>query len=108
MGAASPVTCTLLNPASLTTGAPLPNYPVAGTTGAVMRLTQSLCVSADGTNNPACCQTSPILNKATGVTSQALVCSHWSGAHISSQGCIQFGVLETEARPLSHWVSLCA
>ena len=62
-----------------------------------MRLTQSLCVNPDGTNNMNCCQTSPILNKATGVITQSLVCSHWSGAHISSQGCIQFGVLETEA-----------
>lgn len=97
VGAASPVTCTLLDPSALYLNAPLPNYP-GGASGAVLRLTQSLCVLPDGSNNPNCCQVSPIKNKVTGAITQSMVCAHWSGAHISSQGCVQFGA-PAPARP---------
>jgi hypothetical protein len=38
-----------------------------------------------------------IKNKVTGAIESVSVCSSWSGSHLSSQGCIQYGVLETEA-----------
>ena len=38
-----------------------------------------------------------IKNKVTGAIEEVSVCASWSGSHLSSQGCIQYGVLETEA-----------
>jgi len=56
---------------------PLPNYP-SGDNGAIITLSQKPCVGST-----ACCVGSS--------------CANWASAHLSSLGCIHYGVLETEA-----------
>ena len=90
--------CTLLNPAALQLNASLPSYPAPGAaavaaTGAALRLSQAPCVNADGSNNASCCASGSYQGQAT------RVCSHWSGAHITGVGCLQYGVLEVEVAP---------
>ena len=58
-------------------GVPLPGYPT-GDLGAILTLSQTPCAT-----NQACCSGS--------------VCANWAGAHLSSRGCILYGVLEAEA-----------
>lgn len=102
VGAASPGTCTLLDPAMLATNVDLTAHgyvkdaaavPADTGKGAVMTLSQAECYSATtGVNNPNCCQTSTLKN---GQKTQ--VCASWAGTHISSNFGVQYGVLETEA-----------
>jgi hypothetical protein len=102
VGAASPGTCTLLDPAMLATNVDLTTHgyvkdaaavPADTGKGAVMTLSQAECYSATtGVNNPNCCQTSTLKN---GQKTQ--VCASWAGTHISSNFGVQYGVLETEA-----------
>ncbi len=99
MGAASPGTCTYLDPDALKLNADLPGYVTNGVqeVGAIASINQDRCYNDDGSNNPACCVKQAIKNKATGAVEEVSVCASWSGSHLSSQGCIQYGVLETEA-----------
>ena len=72
VGAASPGTCTLLDPAMLATNVDLTTHgyvkdtaavPADTGKGAVMTLSQAECYSATtGVNNPNCCQTSTLKN----------------------------------------------
>jgi hypothetical protein len=96
VGAASPSTCTLLNPATLQVGAQLPDYPTSDgsiASGTIMTLSQRPCFAADGSNNPNCCSPSTLKSGQ-----RVNVCAAWSGAHLSSQFGAQFGVLEVEAK----------
>ena len=68
-------------PSQLQLAVQLPNYPT-GDLGAIFTLSQTPC--ATGT---ACCSGS----------GASAVCANWAGAHLSSNGCIQYGILETEA-----------
>ena len=56
--------------------------------------------NADGSNNPACCNTQSVVKKVNGVsqTFSVQVCASWSGTHLSSAFCAQYGVLEVEAK----------
>jgi len=73
-----------------------------GPNGATMSISQQGCINPDGTNNPACCNSilntaisSPYYgNRSTPVN--FTVCASWSGAHLASNGCYQYGVFETE------------
>ena len=96
VGAASPSTCTIMDPAGLRIGQTFAD----GSTGASMTLSQAPCYNPDGSNNPACCNSQTINKKVNGVTQSFVVnvCSSWSGTHLSSQFCAQYGVLEVEAR----------
>ena len=96
VGAASPSTCTVMDPQGLFPGSALPG----GGTGATMTLSQSPCYFANGTNNPYCCNSQSIIKKVGGVSVTFIVnvCASWSGAHLSSQFCAQYGVLEVEAK----------
>jgi hypothetical protein len=102
VGAASPGTCTLLDPAMLSTNVDLTTkgyvkdaaaVPADSGKGAIMTLSQQQCYSATtGNNNPDCCSVSTLKN---GQKTQ--VCASWAGTHISSNFGVQYGVLETEA-----------
>jgi hypothetical protein len=98
---ANPSTCTALDPNALSFGADMPGY--SATTGAadkglIMTLSQEKCFSADGSNNAQCCNTqSVVVSKSPLVTQQISVCAAWSGAHLSSQGCVHYGTTEVEA-----------
>lgn len=102
VGAASPGTCTLLDPAMLATNVDLTAHgyvkdtaavPADTGKGAVMTLSQSECYdAATGVNNPDCCSVSTLKN---GQKTQ--VCASWAGTHISSNFGVQYGVMETEA-----------
>lgn len=101
VGAANPSTCTALNPGALAFGADLPDYDqTTGITdkGLIMTLSQEACFNSDGSNNAQCCNTqSVVVSKSPLVTQQISVCAAWSGAHLSSQSCVQFGTTEVEA-----------
>jgi len=77
VGAANAATCTALMASQLQLNVPLPNYP-SGDNGAIITLSQKPCVGST-----ACCVGSS--------------CANWASAHLSSLGCIHYGVLETEA-----------
>ena len=77
VGAANAATCTAMLPSQFQFAVPLPNHPT-GDSGMIMSLSQGPC--ADGVS---CCV--------------GTVCANWAGAHLSSNGCILYGVLETEA-----------
>jgi hypothetical protein len=68
VGAASPGTCTLLNPQELQVNVDLtswgytPQYAGDRTTGSVMSLSQQDCYLPTGVNNPNCCQQSTLKN----------------------------------------------
>ena len=96
VGAASPSTCTLMDPGQLALGATLPD----GSTGASLSLSQNPCYFANGSNNPYCCSPQSIAKKINGVSTIFVVnvCASWSGTHLSSTFCAQYGVLEVEAR----------
>lgn len=109
VGAASPSTCTFLNPQSLQLAAPLSAAP--GDIGAIMTLTQSTCFNADGSNNAQCCAIQEVActsaqraawtaggNSGSCPPQSVNICAAWSGAHLSSQFCAQYGVIEAEAR----------
>jgi len=97
VGAASPSTCTFLNPQSLQLATPV--SPAPGDIGAVMTLTQSTCFNADGSNNAQCCNIQAVpctsAQKTAYVTANpgkpaadcpptnVNVCAAWSGAHLS-------------------------
>ena len=76
VGAANAATCTAMMPSQVQLATQLPGYPT-GDVGMIMTLSQTPCL------NGACC---------AGGT-----CANWAGAHLSSLGCIHYGVLETEA-----------
>lgn len=101
VGAANPSTCVYLNPGALAFGADLPDYAqTTGITdkGLIMTLSQDPCFNADGSNNAQCCNTqSVVVSKSPLVTQQISVCAAWSGAHLSSQSCVQYGTTEVEA-----------
>jgi hypothetical protein len=102
VGATSPGTCTLLDPAMLATNVDLTAHgyvkdaaavPADTGKGAIMTLSQAECYSATtGVNNPDCCSVSTLKNGA-----KTQVCASWAGTHISSNFGVQYGVLETEA-----------
>lgn len=96
VGAAGPSSCTLMDPNQLQPGF---NYPDGGI-GLRMSLAQQPCYFANGTNNPYCCQTQAIAKKVNGITQtfSVPVCASWSGTHLSSAFCAQYGVFEVEAR----------
>ena len=98
VGAASPGPCTFIDPDALKLNAELPGYVTNGVqeVGAIASINQDRCYNDDGSNNPNCCVKQSIKNKATGAIEEVSVCSSWSGSHLSSQGCIQYGILETE------------
>ena len=77
MGAANAATCTAMMASQVQLAAQLPNYPT-GDVGLILTLSQTPCQKAG-----ACCGNG--------------VCANWAGAHLSSLGCIHYGVLETEA-----------
>jgi len=77
VGAANAATCTAMMGSQIQLGVKLPGYPT-GDLGMIMTLSQKPCLSGG-----ACCVGSS--------------CANWAGAHLSSLGCIQYGVLETEA-----------
>ena len=79
MGAANAATCTAMMPSQLQLAAQLPGYPT-GDVGLIMSLSQTPCAKPG-----ACCN------------ANGGVCANWAGAHLSSLGCIHYGVLETEA-----------
>ena len=97
VGAASAGTCTALNPSNLQTGIDLTQYgyePTPGardqsTTGASMTLNQQGCYYGNGSNNPNCCSVS--INAKSGLVST--ICAAWSGAHLASQFCVQYGII---------------
>lgn len=102
VGAASAATCTALSPANLQTGidlsvaagyAPAPGAADTSVLGATMTLSQEQCINSFGINNPDCCSRS--VNAKTGLVST--VCASWAGAHLASQWCAQYGVVEAEA-----------
>jgi len=75
-----PTTCTMMSRNNVMLGQPYP-ASLGGGVGAVLKLTQSQCVA-----NPASC-----------CNSKGTICTNWTGAHLVSAGCIQYGVLELEA-----------
>ena len=85
VGAASPSTCTLMDPGELALGTAMPD----GTVGASMTLSQNPCYFPNGTNNPYCCSPQSIVKKVAGVsvTFVVNVCASWSGTHLSSTFC---------------------
>ena len=85
-----------MDPGELTLGATLPD----GSRGASMSLSQAPCYFANGSNNPYCCSPQSISKKINGVSQLFVVnvCASWSGTHLSSAFCAQYGVLEVEAR----------
>ena len=85
-----------MDPQELQLGTAMPD----GTVGASLTLSQSPCFFANGSNNPYCCSTQSVVKKVNGVsqTFSVNVCAAWSGTHLSSQFCAQYGVLEVEAR----------
>jgi len=92
VGAASPATCTLLTPRTLQVGVPLYDYPTAGAVGTILTLSQQSCYNSDGSNNAECCKSQTVKSGAV-----LNVCASWAGAHLSSQSCVQYGILEVEA-----------
>jgi len=99
VGAASPGTCTYIDPNALKLNADLPGYVTNGVqeVGAIASINQDRCYNDDGSNVADCCVKQSIKNKVTGAIESVSVCASWSGSHLSSQGCIQYGILETEA-----------
>jgi hypothetical protein len=91
VGAANAQTCTALMGSQLAFNVPLPNHPT-GDSGLIITLSQKPCNTAG-----ACC---------VGTS-----CANWASGHLSSRGCILYGVLETEAAfnipPLSGGIA-CA
>ena len=80
----------------------------------LLALTLRLCsYNADGSNNAQCCNPQPVpctapqkaawIAKGGGNTAATCppttvnVCASWSGGHLSSQFCAQYGVVEAEA-----------
>ena len=103
VGAANAATCTAVIQSQHTLGTPLPNYP-GGALGLIMTLSQTPCSGVQNSANP-CCVCGPAggasavgAANALGCTGgNALYCANWAGAHLSSNGCILYGVLEAEA-----------
>lgn len=79
VGAANAATCTAMLPSMLTPAVQLPAYPT-GDIGLIMTLSQKPCATPG-----ACCN------------ARGTICANWAGAHLTSNGCIHYGVLETEA-----------
>lgn len=77
VGAANAATCTAMVASQIQLAAQLPGYPT-GDVGMIMSLSQTPCQKPGN-----CCAGNQ--------------CANWAGAHLSSQGCIHYGVLETEA-----------
>jgi hypothetical protein len=91
VGAASPGTCTYIDPNALKLNADLPGYVTNGVqeVGAIASINQDRCYNDDGSNVADCCVKQSIKNKVTGAIEEVSVCASWSGSHLSSQGCIQ-------------------
>ena len=115
VGAANPGTCTYIDPLALQLNTsigynsidPCPATdptckPADGPNenGAIAGLSQEGCYSTTtGVNNPNCCVIQTVVvTKTPLVTAKVPVCASWAGSHLSSQGCIQYGILETEAK----------
>jgi len=77
VGAANAQTCTAMVASQIQLGVPLPGHPT-GDSGMIMSLSQTPCATPG-----ACCVSGN--------------CANWAGAHLSSLGCIHYGVLEIEA-----------
>jgi hypothetical protein len=118
VGAANPSTCTYIDPNAMQINVDLEPVPAIETavgiagyqtsadvtnkvyeTGAKATIAQQRCYDpVTGVNNPSCCvKQTVVVTKSPLVTTSVSVCSSWSGAHLSSQGCVQYGILETEA-----------
>jgi hypothetical protein len=131
VGAASPGTCTYLNPQSFQSGIDIgytaqsntatatsgvnPAFMAEGDTslGARLTLTQRFCYNDDGSNSDQCCSPQPVPctspqkaawialgggnTASTCPATTVNVCASWSGGHLSSQFCPDFGIVEAEA-----------
>jgi len=82
---AGPSTCTAMLPSMVMVNKTFNTInPLLSGTGLALRASQQPCSTVKGSSNPAqCCSGS--------------TCAAWAGAHLVSQGCILYGVLELEA-----------
>ena len=83
---AGPQFCTAMLPSQFNLGAQLPGYTTssgAPAYGAQLTLSQKPCTIG----SPAC-----VWNSTSGAQ------AYWAGAHLVSNGCVQYGVLEMEAK----------